>query len=104
MDWILLITAGLFEVIGVIGINKMKDAKGVGPLLIMIAGFSISFFLLNQSLQTISLGTAYSVWTGIGSAGSALVGILFYGDSSSWKRVLFISMIISATVGLKLVS
>jgi paired small multidrug resistance pump len=104
MDWILLIAAGLFEVVGVIGINKMKDSKGIIPLLIMIAGFSFSFLLLNQSLQTISLGTAYSVWTGIGSAGSALVGILFYGDSSSWKRILFISMIISATVGLKLVS
>ncbi|MCM3597612.1 multidrug efflux SMR transporter [Metabacillus idriensis] len=104
MDWILLIAAGLFEVVGVIGINKMKDSKGTVPLLIMIAGFSFSFLLLNQSLQTISLGTAYSVWTGIGSAGSALVGILFYGDSSSWKRILFISMIISATVGLKLVS
>ena len=50
------------------------------------------------------MGTAYAIWTGIGTAGSAIAGMIFYGESTSWRRLLFISMIIVAAVGLKLIS
>lgn len=88
MDWFSLILAGLCEVAGVAAIA-------------LALGFGSSFLLLTIALETISMGTAYAVWTGIGTAGSALFGILFLKEPADWKRVLFISMIISATVGLK---
>jgi paired small multidrug resistance pump len=56
-----------------------------------------------MAMKTISMGTAYAVWTGIGTVGSALIGILFLGESAGWKRLLFIAMIISATIGLKFI-
>ena len=72
-------------------------------VLYMVAGFALSFFLLSMAMKTISMGTAYAVWTGIGTVGSALIGILFLGESAGWKRLLFIAMIISATIGLKFI-
>jgi paired small multidrug resistance pump len=101
MDWFFLITAGLCEVAGVAAISRFNQHKSWLNALFLISGFGISFILLSFAMQTISMGTAYAVWTGIGTVGSTLYGILFLGEPAGWKRVLFISMIISATIGLK---
>ncbi|MCM3651525.1 DMT family transporter [Metabacillus litoralis] len=103
MDWFFLIVAGLCEVAGVAAISNFNTKKSVMNLLYMVAGFALSFFLLSMAMKTISMGTAYAVWTGIGTVGSALIGILFLGESAGWKRLLFIAMIISATIGLKFI-
>ena len=103
MDWLFLIVAGFFEVAGVAAISKFNTKKSVMNLLYMVAGFALSFFLLSMAMKTISMGTAYAVWTGIGTVGSALIGILFLGESAGWKRLLFIAMIIAATIGLKFI-
>lgn len=103
MDWLVLILAGFCEIAGVAAISKFNKKKSVIHVLYMIAGFAMSFFFLSFAMKTISMGTAYAVWTGIGTVGSALIGIIFLEESAGWKRLLFISMIISATIGLKFI-
>ncbi|MFC4388445.1 DMT family transporter [Gracilibacillus marinus] len=104
MAWIVLIFAGVFEVLGVIGMNKIVNEKSVTSFVILGIGFSFSFGLLSVAMQSLPLGIAYAVWTGIGTVGSVLVGMIFYGEPKDWKRLLFIGMIISAVIGLKLTS
>lgn len=104
MAWIVLVFAGIFEVVGVIGINKIVNEKSIRSFVIFGVGFVFSFGLLSLSMQTLPLGLAYAVWTGIGTVGSVLVGMIFYGEPKDWKRLLFIGMIVSAVIGLKLTS
>jgi len=104
MNWIALIIGGLFEVAGVTGIQMITKGNKLKGYIVLIIGFAISFNLLAVAMQTIPLGVSYAVWTGIGTVGSALVGMIFYGESKSPLRLLFMAMIIAAVVGLRLVS
>ncbi|WP_281888459.1 multidrug efflux SMR transporter [Paenibacillus sp. YYML68] len=104
MAWLVLIIAGLFEVVGVIGMNRMKRDRNAVAFLVFSVGLTISFLGLSFAMQSIPMGTAYAVWTGIGTAGGALVGMLFFGESHDRKRILFIGMVLTAAVGLKLIS
>ena len=70
----------------------------------LIVGFSLSFGLLSLALRTLPLGMSYAIWTGIGSVGATLVGMIFYGDSRSMKRILLIALVIVSIAGLKLIS
>ena len=102
MGWLSLILAGTFEVVGVTGINLLNQKRNWKSLLLLVGGFGLSFLFLTYAMQSISMGTAYAVWTGIGTVGSAVVGMLFYKESSDWRRIVFIGMVLSATIGLKL--
>ncbi|MDD4768047.1 MAG: SMR family transporter [Desulfotomaculaceae bacterium] len=104
MAWFTLILAGLMETFGVVMINQLSVKKNWQTVILLILGFSSSLALLSFSLQFIPMGTGYAIWTGIGVVGSALVGMLIFGESKDWKRMLFIAMILGAVVGLKLVS
>jgi len=104
MAWLYLIFAGLFEMLGVTSINKFNEKKNVMTVLFLISSFALSFLFLSFAMETLSMGTAYAVWTGIGAVGGAIVGMLFYGESKDGKRIMFILLIIAATIGLKLVS
>lgn len=103
MAWVLLILAGFCEVAGVIAITNFNKNKSILNMIYLIAGFVLSFYLLSQAMESISMGTAYAVWTGIGTVGSALIGILFLGESASFKRIFFIAVIIISTIGLKFI-
>jgi len=103
MDWMLLIAAGLLEVIGVIGIKRVAQNNNWTNNLILIGGFIVSFQLLVRAMETIPLATAYAVWTGIGTVGAAVVGMIFFKESKSWLRIGSMVGIIFAVVGLKLV-
>jgi len=103
MAWILLVLTGLFEVVGVIGINRWNEKPNVPRLLFLCGGFLLSFILLSVAMQSISMGTAYAIWTAIGTVGGALVGMLVYGESRSLLRIVFIAMVVVAAVGLKLI-
>ena len=104
MAWILLVIAGLFEV-GFTTCMKLSDNFAN---LKWTAGFVfctiISFVLLSKATQTIPLGTAYGVWTGIGAVGTATVGIIFYRESTDFWRLFFLFLLIGSIVGLKVVS
>ncbi|RDW18667.1 QacE family quaternary ammonium compound efflux SMR transporter [Oceanobacillus arenosus] len=104
MDWIFLIIASSGEIFGVMGINRVNHERSIASFALLIGGFSLSFFFLALAMQTIPMGTAYAVWTGIGTAGSAIIGMLLFNESRDWRRMLFIAMILTAAVGLKLIS
>lgn len=104
MAWFSLVIAGLFEIIGVLSINKLHRDKNTSALLILLTSFGLSFLFLAFALQTLPMGTAYAVWTGIGASGGALLGMFFFNESKDWRRIMFILLIIFAVVGLKLIS
>ncbi len=104
MAWISLVFAGLFEMFGVAMINKLHHDRNWKSLALLIFGFSASFILLSYAMETLPMGTAYAIWTGIGASGGAILGMILYGESKDWKRIVFICMVLSAAVGLKLVS
>lgn len=104
MAWLYLLLAGCCEVIGVIGINRWNRRRNVASFLFMCGGFALSFGLLSAAMQSLSMGTAYAIWTAIGTVGGAIMGMIFYGESRNWRRMLFIGMVVCAAVGLKLIS
>ncbi|CAH0152793.1 MULTISPECIES: multidrug efflux SMR transporter [Bacillaceae] len=104
MAWVSLILAGLFEMFGVAMINKLHKDRNWQSLLLLFIGFGASFLFLAYAMQTLPMGTAYAIWTGIGASGGAIIGMLLYGESKDWRRVIFIAMVLGAAVGLKLVS
>jgi paired small multidrug resistance pump len=103
MDWLLLVFGGCFEVVGVIGLKRTAEKSHWFNYLILIGGFIMSFQLLVRAMETIPLSTAYAVWTGIGTVGAAVVGMVFFKESKSWLRIACILGIIFSVVGLKLV-
>ena len=102
MAWVYLILAGCFEVLGVIGMNRVVKYKSLSSYIVLVGGFAISFSLLGLAMRTLPMGLSYAVWTGIGTVGGTLVGMLIYGESKDWKRLAFIAMIVAAVIGLKL--
>lgn len=104
MEWFLLVFAGLFEVLGVVSLNKLSQRFSVFWFFILIFGFGISLMLLTVAMKEISMGTAYAIWTGIGTVGGVLVSMIFYGEPKDKIRLFFISLVIIATIGLKIIS
>lgn len=107
MNWIILIIAGLFEIGFTTCLAKARITTGTSSLL-WIAGFfislTLSMYLLYKATQTLPMGTAYAVWTGIGAVGTALIGILFFKEPADFWRLFFIITLIASIAGLKLVS
>ena len=101
MSWICLVLAGLTEVTGVVGLKKVSEKGSWFTYLLMIGGFLVSLTLLRVSLEEIPLSIAYAVWTGIGTMGAAMVGILFFKESKSPGRILCILGIIACVIGLR---
>lgn len=104
MAWISLILAGLCEMFGVAMINKLHIDRNWQSLLLLVLGFGASFIFLAYSMETLPMGTAYAIWTGIGASGGAILGMIIYGESKDWKRLVFIGMVLGAAIGLKIVS
>ena len=104
MAWFILILAGCFEVAFTTCLKLSNNFKHAGWSIGFFISISLSFFLLNKAVQTIPLGTGYAVWTGIGAVGTALIGIFIFKEPSDFWRVLFIFLLISSIIGLKVVS
>lgn len=103
MAWILLLAAGLFET-GFAVMLKLSDGfSKLGPTILFAAFALASFALLNLALRDLPVGTAYAVWTGIGAAGTAIVGILALGEPAEALRIAAISMIVIGAIGLQAV-
>jgi quaternary ammonium compound-resistance protein SugE len=104
MAWIYLVVAGLFEVGWAIGLKYTDGFTRLWPSLWTGASMALSLFLLAQALRTLPVGTGYAVWTGIGSVGTALLGIFLLGESKDAIRLLCLALIVAGIVGLKLVT
>lgn len=89
---------------GVVMINKLHKDRDWQSFILLVIGFGASFILLANAMETLPMGTAYAIWTGIGASGGALLGMVLYGESKDWRRLVFIAMVLSAAIGLKLVS
>ena len=107
MNWIILVIAGLFEVGFASRLAKARDTTGQTSTF-WFAGFIvclvISMILLYKASQTLPMGTAYAVWTGIGAVGTVLMGIIFFKEPADLWRLVFIGTLIASIIGLKLVT
>ena len=104
MAWIYLFIAGLFETAWAIGLKYSEGFTKLGPSLFTAASMIVSFYLLALALRTLPVGTGYAVWTGIGTVGAAILGIVLFDESRSFPRVLCIFLIVAGIIGLKLTS
>ncbi len=104
MSWKLLVVAGLFEVAWAIGLEYSDGFSKLWPSIFTVIALVVSMLLLAKSLQTLPVGTAYAVWTGIGAVGTATLGIILFDESADVLRVVFIGVIVIGIVGLHLVS
>jgi len=107
MNWILLVIAGLFEVGFATCLGKARETAGTVTALWwtgFIVSLSISMILLYKATQTLPIGTAYAVWTGIGAVGTVIMGIVVFKEPADFWRIFFISTLIASIVGLKFVS
>lgn len=107
MNWILLVIAGLFEVAFTTCLGKAKEVTGHAAALWLTGFFislCISMVLLYKATQTLPIGTAYAVWTGVGAAGTAIAGIILFDEPADLWRIFFLSTLIASIIGLKFVS
>lgn len=104
MGWIYLVLAGIFEVGFTTSMRYLDWTWKPAPLAIFIVCSTLSFGFLIAAMQSVPLGTAYAVWTGIGAAGTAILGILYYREAATTWHLVFLVMLIASIVGLKFVS
>lgn len=107
MNWVILIIAGCCEAGFAFCLGKIKGAEGIAGYLWgtgFIVSLALSMVLLAKAVQTIPIGTAYPVWTGIGAVGTVLLGIFFLGEPVTFWRIFFISTLVMSIIGLKMVS
>lgn len=104
MGWLALLLAGLFEVVWASGLKYTEGFTKLTPSLITIAAMTISFWLLSYSLKTLPLSTSYAIWTGIGTVGTFVFGILWLGESSEIIKLIFVGFILVGIIGLKIIT
>jgi quaternary ammonium compound-resistance protein SugE len=104
MPWLLLIVAGLFEVVWATGMKYTDGFTRLWPTIGTVAAMAVSMALLTLAVRSLPLGTAYAVWTGIGAVGTAIIGIVVFAEPATAARIACIGLIVAGIIGLKLVS
>jgi quaternary ammonium compound-resistance protein SugE len=104
MAWVYLIIAGVFEMGWAVGLKYTQSFTKLVPSMFTIISMLISLYLLSLALRTLPIGTAYTIWTGIGAVGTVIFGMAYLGESRDLMRILFILLIVVGIVGLKFVS
>jgi quaternary ammonium compound-resistance protein SugE len=104
MAWFMLFVAGLMEVGWAIGLKYTEGFTRLVPSVLTLAAMAASLALLGTVLKTLPIGTAYAVWTGIGAVGTAILGIVLFGDPATVARLACIGLIVAGIAGLKLVT
>lgn len=102
MAWLVLLIAGLLEIVWAIGLKYTQGFTRLTPSIITLVAMLFSVVLLAYAMKTLPTGTAYAVWTGIGAVGTAIIGIIFLGESASLFRLLSLGLIFAGIIGLKL--
>ncbi len=104
MAWVILIIAGLLEVVWAFSMKQSEGFTRLWPSLITLGAMGVSFGLLSLSMRTLPLGTAYTVWTGIGAVGAFLVGVAVLGESANPMRIAAALLIVAGLVLMKVAS
>src|SRR5690606_42114747 len=101
MPWVILVVAGLLEIVWALGLKYTQGFARPLPTLVTIAAMVTSMWLLGTAAKTLPIGTAYAVWVGIGAVGAAIGGIALFGEAASAPRLALIAVLVGAIVGLK---
>lgn len=104
MAWILLAGAGLFEIVWAAALKHTYGFTRLWPSLLTLAAMVVSFYMLALALRTLPIGTAYAIWTGIGTVGTAIFGMVVLGEPATAARLGCIALILCGIAGLKLVT
>ena len=104
MPWTLLFLAGLFEVAWAVGLKYTEGFTRLVPSVLTVSAMTASVVLLGLAMKHLPVGTAYAVWTGIGTVGTVILGIVLLGDSAAPLRLLCLGLIVLGIAGLKLTS
>ena len=104
MAWLSLLMAGALEIVWILALKYSDGFTRLGPSVVMIVSIAASFALLGLSLKSVPFGTAYAVWTGIGAAGAVIAGVMLFGEPADVGRIGCLIMIVTGTVGLRLVT
>lgn len=102
MAWLLLIVAGLCEIVWAIGLKYSEGFARFWPSVVTVAAMLVSIVLLGIAMKSLPVGTSYAVWVGVGATGTALLGIVLLGESASAGRLVSLGLIVAGIVGLKL--
>jgi quaternary ammonium compound-resistance protein SugE len=102
LGWLILVAAGLFEVGWAVGLKYTQGFTRLWPSLATLASMAVSLGLLGLALKELPIGTAYAVWTGIGTIGTAILGVVLFGEPATAARMACISLIVAGILGLKL--
>lgn len=103
MTWLILVVAGLFEIAWAIGLKYTEGFTRLWPTVTTVGAMVVSLGLLGLAMRTIPVGTAYAVWTGIGTVGTVILGIFLFGESATLLRLICVALIVAGIIGLKLV-
>ncbi len=101
MAWIVLVVAGLFEIVWAVGLKYSEGFTRLWPSIVTLVSLGISMVLLAASVRAIPLGTAYAVWTGIGAVGTAIVGMVLFREPATVGRIVCLLMVVGGIAGLK---
>lgn len=101
--WLVLVVAGLFEIVWALGLKYSDGFSKLVPSIVVVVAAAVSFWMLAMAMRVLPAGTAYAVWTGIGAAGTALLGIVWLGEPATALRLSCIVLIVAGVLGLKLV-
>lgn len=104
LAWTLLFVAGLLEIVWALGLKASDGFTKWQPSVVVVIAAAASFWLLALAMRVLPAGTAYAVWTGIGAAGTAALGILLFGESANAVRIACILLIVAGVLGLKFAS
>ena len=104
MAWIILVIAGLFEVAWAVGLKYTEGFTRPVPTILTVAAMGLSLWLLGIAMKSLPVGTAYSVWVGVGAAGTVILGIVLFQEPANAGRLASVGLIIAGIVGLKLAS
>jgi len=104
MQWVYLAVAGLFETVWAVSLKYSQGFSRLVPSVVTVAGMIASFVFLSAALKHLPLGTAYAVWTGIGTAGTFILGVVLFHDAVRLPQILCVGLILAGIVGLKLLT
>lgn len=104
MKWLVLVIAGIFEVWWAVGLKYSEGFTKLVPSVLTVIGMIASFYFLSIALKELPLGTAYAIWTGIGTIGTVILGVFLFKEPIDFVRLVCIGFIVAGIIGLKLVS
>jgi quaternary ammonium compound-resistance protein SugE len=102
MPWVILVVAGLLEVVWALMLKQSEGLSKPVPTIVFFISLALSLFLLSQAVKSVPVGTAYAVWTGVGVAGTAILGMLLLGESRDMLKLVSIVLIVAGIIGLRL--